>query len=1198
MTRLDWLRRTLLESGACLVKFPKSLTGRETRRRKSARSSVIERLEDRTLLTAFVVNTTSDSPDDAAGVSDGLISLREAIVAANTNAAFGDAPAGMATGDTISFDPTVFGGSEAARTIALNNGTFIIIDDLRITGVADGVILNAGGSDRAFRIASSQLTILQDLTITNATAPDLAGGGAIRLTGGGRTILSRVVIDGASANGRGAGILNINSTLETFDVQIRNSTATNGGGLANINGINTLNRTLISGNTAAGEGGGLSNDGGRLILRDSVVSFNTANAAPGVRGGGGIHNTNNGRLAVSNTQVFGNQAANANGGGIFSTGGVVTIGGSIISQNSAARSGGGITIINGELIMTGTQLGGPGAGAGNIAGIHGGGLQNAGAATVLIEDSWVQFNEAGQSGGGLWNSAQGKLTVRGGAPPSVTGIVEGVALSPFGLQATVDEYRSRLGVDNGGVVGSQTTGRREVSWDDAPDSVATPNALPGNFFNQPFDPFARGISLSTPGSGFRLSATQAANVGTLFSNINPTYAQAFTTFSPERLMTPLGSNVTVVDFRIPGTNTPGLVRGFGAVFTDVDIANATTIEYFDINGRLLLTVSAPEIDAQKSLSFVGATFSFPVVAQVRITTGTGPLGLNDVSQNGVVDVVVMDDFIFGEPVTPASVATNTNIRGNIARGAAGNQGGGGIFNDGGQVDIFDVTISDNMADGTFGSGGGIFSRAGTVTIDEATITGNDSARAGGGIEVVGGQLTINDSLITGNETGLLPFGTPTPGNGGGVHVTDNAFVTINGGTVQNNRAALEGGGLWNSASGVMIVDGTQITGNVAQGAGVTDGGGGIFNFGGRLILDGATISNNSAVGTLGNGGGLFSQGGAVTITDTTFAGNSANRAGGGIELLNARAVLTDVTLTQNLAGGPSAAPGNGGGLHTAGASRVDIFGGLIVGNTASSQGGGLWNYSTSLMILHGGTAIRNNLASGVNLTDGGGGIFNDGGRLAIARAEFAANATNGAGGAIHSAGGIMTIENSTISGNSANTAGGGIANFGTFTSVNNTIVLNISNASGTRISAGGVFTNLGATTTLRNTLVAGNLSETQTRGIPVPSDLGGGGSWGPSAFNLIGASNSAGTLMDGVDGNIVGMGGSSFIPIAEILDTNLTDNGGPTRTHALLFSSRAVNNGNNNLARNSAGQLLQTDQRGPGFPRVFNSTVDIGAFER
>src|SRR5690606_28334655 len=148
-------------------------------------------------------------------------------------------------------------------------------------------------------------------------------------------------------------------------------------------------------------------------------------------------------------------------------------------------------------------------------------------------------------------------------------VVEGISASPFELQATVDEYRALPGTDHGGVDGSQTTRRPESSRDDAPHSASAPHNLPADFYNQPSDPFSRGSSRATPGTEFQLSAPAATNVGTLFSNLNPTYPQAFTTFSAERLMTPIGSNVTVVDFRIPGTDTPALVSGFGAVFTDV-----------------------------------------------------------------------------------------------------------------------------------------------------------------------------------------------------------------------------------------------------------------------------------------------------------------------------------------------------------------------------------------------------------------------------------------------------------------------------------------------------------------------------------------------------------------------------------------------------------------------------------------------------
>src|SRR5205823_7537582 len=56
-------------------------------------------------------------------------------------------------------------------------------------------------------------------------------------------------------------------------------------------------------------------------------------------------------------------------------------------------------------------------------------------------------------------------------------------------------------------------------------------------------------------------------------------------------------------------------------------------------------------------------------------------------------------------------------------------------------------------------------------------------------------------------------------------------------------------------------------------------------------------------------------------------------------------------------------------------------------------------------------------------------------------------------------------------------------------------------------------------------------------------------------------------------------------------------NGGPTQTIALLPGSPALDHGNNALAVDSLGNLLTYDQRGTGFIRTFNGTVDIGAFE-
>src|SRR6476620_11616633 len=146
------------------------------------------------------------------------------------------------------------------------------------------------------------------------------------------------------------------------------------------------------------------------------------------------------------------------------------------------------------------------------------------------------------------------------------------------IQAAVDAFRTDLGTLNANVAGSFPAGRREINWDGVPDASAAPNNLPANFFNVNSP---RGAVFSTPGTGFQVSATAASGTPVEFGNINATYTTTFQTFSPQRLFTALGSNVVDVNFFVPGSTTPATTSGFGAVFTDLDVANATTIQFFD-----------------------------------------------------------------------------------------------------------------------------------------------------------------------------------------------------------------------------------------------------------------------------------------------------------------------------------------------------------------------------------------------------------------------------------------------------------------------------------------------------------------------------------------------------------------------------------------------------------------------------------------
>ena len=203
-----------------------------------------------------------------------------------------------------------------------------------------------------------------------------------------------------------------------------------------------------------------------------------------------------------------------------------------------------------------------------------------------------------------------------------------------------DAYRADLG---GGTTAGQNGSfggvRREINWDGVPEAQSSPNPFKPDFFNTNSP---RGAVFETPGSGFQVSSDAAPQ---RFGNINPNYSTLFKTFSPQKLFTPTGSNVTDVKFFVPGTTTPGSVSGFGSVFEDVNKDDATSITYYDENGKQVDRIAAPT--GPGGLSFVGASFSDGTrISRVRIVTGNTTVGPDD---SPSADVVVMDDFLYGEP---------------------------------------------------------------------------------------------------------------------------------------------------------------------------------------------------------------------------------------------------------------------------------------------------------------------------------------------------------------------------------------------------------------------------------------------------------------------------------------------------------------------------------------------------------------------
>ena len=228
-----------------------------------------------------------------------------------------------------------------------------------------------------------------------------------------------------------------------------------------------------------------------------------------------------------------------------------------------------------------------------------------------------------------------------------------VVVSAAGFAAATaarDSFRTTLGGGSvAGANGSFGGLRREINWDGVPDSLSAPNNLPANFFNVNSP---RGVVFSTPGTGFQVSANSGV-APVRFDNINVAYSATFVAFSAQRLFTALGSNIVDVNFFVAGTSTPGTVTGFGSIFTDIDNANATSIEYFNSNNASLGKFFVPV--ANGDVSFLGVSFNAgEAIARVRITSGNATLGPTDAPPT--IDVVVMDDFLYSEPSQLVAVA--------------------------------------------------------------------------------------------------------------------------------------------------------------------------------------------------------------------------------------------------------------------------------------------------------------------------------------------------------------------------------------------------------------------------------------------------------------------------------------------------------------------------------------------------------------
>lgn len=239
------------------------------------------------------------------------------------------------------------------------------------------------------------------------------------------------------------------------------------------------------------------------------------------------------------------------------------------------------------------------------------------------------------------------LTDPAWADPPVVTTYEAAGPNAASILATRDAFRTAIG---GGTVaganGSFGGLRREINWDGVPDALSDPNSLPANFFNTNSP---RGVVFGTPGTGFLVSANAGGATPSLFG-----FPNDLQTFSAQKLFTAVNSNITDVRFFVPGTTTAASTSAFGLIFVDVELAGGTMLQFFDENDTLIYSNDAL-VAGHQGLSFLGATVTGASIGRVRITSGLNTIASNGVLGNPNDDLVVMDDFLYAEPLQVTTV---------------------------------------------------------------------------------------------------------------------------------------------------------------------------------------------------------------------------------------------------------------------------------------------------------------------------------------------------------------------------------------------------------------------------------------------------------------------------------------------------------------------------------------------------------------
>jgi predicted outer membrane repeat protein len=379
-------------------KVAKCFQNKKRNHKTQGAQTVYQLLEPRNLLATITVDTLSNVVAD-----DGVISLREAITATNSNAAFHDAPAGDATGDVIKFSPSLSGST-------IETSQLPITDDLVIRGF--DVTLD-GNQGRVFSVQTSETVTLSRLKFVGGSSDK---GGAIRFGGGGRLRIYASEFENNHATARGGAIWGAGGTLILNQTEFRNNRSDIHGGAVYLNdqaATAIILQSTFEQNESYSRGGAIYTGASdkAFVFRNTQFTNNTSGeeffASTGGSGGAIFAN---GLLRVGFSSFTGNSTTHFTGGAVGSFGARLTIANSSFVGNISSRGGGAIAA-RGSIVLLNSVTFVDNRTTGDTTISHqfgeGGALliskpsQSPGVSNLTIRNSVFQNNRASDSGGAI-----------------------------------------------------------------------------------------------------------------------------------------------------------------------------------------------------------------------------------------------------------------------------------------------------------------------------------------------------------------------------------------------------------------------------------------------------------------------------------------------------------------------------------------------------------------------------------------------------------------------------------------------------------------------------------------------------------------------------------------------------------------------------------------------------------------------------